>query len=129
LSNVTLNAAGNVGETKIQIIMLDLQSVSSVTIGGFYYEVLVLLANGSAVCDNPCTEFTGNLKFDATSINGTSGLPSGTLDLGVTGPTPTSANLGSNLPSVWRPFRLILTFSSSPWTADRRYLTSNRRSS
>jgi hypothetical protein len=99
VNDVTLTAPGQVGETKIKILMLDLQSVNPVLIAGFHYEVLALLANGSAVCDNPCTEFTGNLKFDATSINPVTGLPSGNLDLGITGPTPTTANLGADLPS------------------------------
>src|SRR5438128_627336 len=42
LNDVNLTAPGQVGETKIKILMLDLQSVDPVNIGGFHYEVLVL---------------------------------------------------------------------------------------
>jgi hypothetical protein len=100
MNTLTFTAAGQVEETEIRILMLDLQSVNPVNIGGFHYEFLVLLANGSPVFDPADTtnpQYTGNLKFDATFV-GPSGVD-GTLDLGLTGPTPTSANLGADLPS------------------------------
>jgi hypothetical protein len=100
VSNVTLTAAGQSVETQIRVLMLDLQSVAPVLIGGFHYETLVMLANGSPVfdpTDSAHPQFTGNIKFDATLANPNFAL--GTLDMGVTGPTPTSANLGANLPS------------------------------
>jgi len=97
-NTLTFTAGGQVQQTQIQILMLDLQSVAPVLIGGFHYELLAILANGSPVCTDPCTQFTGNLKFDSTSVDGNGGVH-GTLDLGVTGPTPTAANLGSDLPS------------------------------
>jgi hypothetical protein len=96
---LTFTAAGQVQETQVQIVMLDLQSVNAVDLGGFHYELLAELANGSPVCDNPCSQFTGNLKFDSTFVDPTTGGVSGTLDLGVTGPTPTAANLGADLPA------------------------------
>jgi PEP-CTERM motif len=100
LDDVTLTAAGQVEETAIQIVMLNLQSVNAVDLGGFHYELAVVLANGSPVfdpMDAGAPQWTGNLKFDSTSV--TSEGAFGTLDLGVTGPTPTSANLGADLPS------------------------------
>ena len=100
LDTLTFTAAGQVRATQIRILMLNLQSVAPVVIGGFHYEVLVVLANGSPVYDpndtaNP--QYAGNLKFDSTLVDA-AGV-SGTLDLGLTGPTPTAANLGADLPS------------------------------
>jgi hypothetical protein len=99
LTAANLTAAGQVAETPIKVLMLNLQSVAPIVIGGFHYEVVAILANGSPVFDpaSPFGQFTGNLKFDATAV--TPAGVSGTLDLGVTGPTPTTANLGANLPS------------------------------
>jgi hypothetical protein len=101
MSDVTLTAPAQVGETPIRVLMLNLQSVAPVAIGGFHYELVAVLANGSPVFDptdlaNP--QFKGNLKFHSTAIDANGGVY-GTLDLGVTGPTPTSANLGADLPS------------------------------
>jgi hypothetical protein len=100
LDNVTLTAAGQVEETAIQILMLNLISVNAVNLGGFHYDLAVVLANGSPVFDPTdvsAPQWTGNLKFDSTSVTPKGAY--GTLDLGVTGPTPTSANLGADLPS------------------------------
>jgi hypothetical protein len=100
LDTLTFTAAGQVEETQIRVLMLNLQSVLPVTIGGFHYEMLVVLANGDPVYDPSnvgAPQYLGNLKFDATSVTG-AGV-SGTLDLGVTGPTPTASNLGADLPS------------------------------
>ncbi len=83
-----------------RILMLNLQSVAPVLISGFHYEVLAVLASGSPVYDPSDTanpQYLGNVKFDSTSIDSTG--VHGTLDLGVTGPTPTTANLGADLPS------------------------------
>jgi hypothetical protein len=101
MSDVTLTAPGQVGETPIRVLMLNLQSVTPIPIGGFHYELIAVLANGSPVFDptdlaDP--QFMGNVKFHSTAIDANGGVY-GTLDLGVTGPTPTSANLGANLPS------------------------------
>ena len=101
LNDVTFTAGGQVQETQTQILMLNLQSVAPVVIGGFHYEMLAVLANGNPVYDPSDTsnpQYTGNLKFDSTSVSPGGGV-SGTLDLGVTGPTPTAANLGADLPS------------------------------
>lgn len=100
LSTVSFTGAGQSQETAIRILMLDLQSVAPVLIGGFHYEVVAILANGSPVYDpadsaNP--QYTGNLKLNSTAI--TPAGVTGTLDMGVTGPTPTAANLGANLPA------------------------------
>jgi hypothetical protein len=100
LDPLTFTAGGQTQETQIRILMLDLQSVSPVLIGGFHYEGLVRLANGSPVydpADLAAPQYLGNVKFDSTLLdpNGVHG----TLDLGVTGPTPTAANLGADLPS------------------------------
>ena len=100
LSTLTFTSAGQVQETQIRVLMLDLQSVAPVVIGGFHYELFAVLANGSPVYDPAVTsapQYLGNMKFDATSV--TSSAVSGTLDLGVTGPTPTTANLRADLPS------------------------------
>jgi hypothetical protein len=100
LNDVTLTAPGQTGETQIRVLMLNLQSVAPVPIGGFHYEVVAVLANGSPVfdpTDSAHPQFLGNVKFDATLVN-SSGV-TGTLDLGVTGPTPTAANLGADLPA------------------------------
>jgi hypothetical protein len=100
LNTLTFTAAGQVQESQIRILMLNLQSVAPVLISGFHYELIAVLANGSPVYDPSDTsapQYTGNLKFDANSVASTG--VSGTLDLGVTGPTPTTANLGANLPS------------------------------
>ena len=94
MNSVPFTAAGQSKETPVDILMLNLESVDPVLIGGFHYELFVKLANGSPV---DTQEFTGNLKLTATSID-SSGVH-GTMDLGVTGPTPTSANLGANLPA------------------------------
>jgi hypothetical protein len=95
MSSLTFTAGGQVQETQIRILMLDLQSVVPIVVGGFHYEVVVILANGSPVFDPAgAAQFMGNLKFDSTAVTG-AGV-SGTLDLGVTGPTPT---LGADLPS------------------------------
>ena len=100
LDTLTFTAAGQVQETQIRILMLDLQSVAPVVIGGFHYEMVAILANGSPVYDSTDTmhpQYLGNLKFDATAV--TAAGVFGTLDLGVTGPTPTASNLGADLPS------------------------------
>jgi hypothetical protein len=81
--------------------MLNLQSVAPVVIGGFHYQILETLANGSPVYDpsdlvHP--QFIGNETLTANSFDG-SGRVSGTADLGATGPTPTGANLGADLPA------------------------------
>ena len=89
LDTLTFTAAGQVQETPIRVLMLDLQSVAPVLIGGFHYELLVVLANGSPVFDPTDTadpQYLGNLKFDSTAVDA-NGV-TGTLDLGVTGPTP-----------------------------------------
>jgi hypothetical protein len=99
INSLTFTAGGQVQETPIQILMLNLQSVAPVLVGGFHYELVSTLANGSPVYDPTnlgAPQYKGNLNFDSTTVNG-SGV-SGTLDLGVTGPTPTNANLGADLP-------------------------------
>jgi hypothetical protein len=100
LDTLTFTAGGQVQETRIRPLMLDLQSVSPVNISGFHYEAVVVLANGRPVfdpADSLDPQYTGNLKFDSAFLD-SSGVH-GTLDLGVTGPAPTSANLGADLPS------------------------------
>jgi hypothetical protein len=100
LNTLSFTAGGQVAETPIRIIMLNLQSVAPVAIGGFHYELVAVLANGSPVYDpsDPShPQYLGNMKFDSTSVD--SAGVHGTLDLGVTGPTPTTVNLGADLPS------------------------------
>ena len=95
--------------------MLNLQSVAPVLIGGFHYELLLVLANGSPVFDPTDTadpQYLGNLKFDSTAVDATG--VSGTLDLGVTGPTPTTANLGADLPSGMEALPYNTDFSFIP---------------
>jgi hypothetical protein len=100
LDTLTFTAGGQVQETRIRPLMLNLQSVAPVVLGGFHYELLAVLANGSPGFDPSDVlhpQYLGNLKFDSVFLD-SSGVH-GTLDLGVTGPTPTAANLGTDLPS------------------------------
>ncbi|HEV2444535.1 MAG TPA: PEP-CTERM sorting domain-containing protein, partial [Candidatus Sulfopaludibacter sp.] len=93
LDPLVFTGVGEVFETPITIAMLNLQSVNPLLIFGFHYELLVTLLNGPV---DP--QFTGNIKLDSTAINSSGGV-FGTVDMGVTGPAPTTANLGANLPS------------------------------
>jgi hypothetical protein len=100
LNPVTLTAPGQAGETQIRVLMLNLQSVAPILLGVFHYEVIAVLANGDPVYDPTnlgAPQYAGNVKFHATAVTGSQ--VTGTLDLGVTGPTPTTANLGADLPS------------------------------
>jgi hypothetical protein len=91
VNTLTFTKQGQTLETPIDIAMLNLQSVNTVTIGGFRYEILVQLTNGPV---DP--QFTGNIALTATTIN-SSGV-FGTINMGATGPAPTTADLGENLP-------------------------------
>lgn len=100
LDSLSFSAPGEDKETRIRVLMLSLQSVNPVDILGFDYELLVVLDNGEPVCDNPCGQFTGNLGLDAAEVS--ADFAKGTLDLGLTGPGPTAADLGTDLPAGMR---------------------------
>ena len=67
LTTLNFTSAGRVQESQIRVLMLDLQSVAPVVIGGFHYEVFAVFANGSPVYDPAVTsapQYLGNMKFD-----------------------------------------------------------------
>ncbi len=94
MSTLVFTNTGVEQYTQTQLLMLNLQSVNAVVLGGFHYGVVVLAATDGPVVDSTITQYKGNLGITANNLDG-----AGTLDMGVTGPTPSAGDLGANLPS------------------------------